>query len=193
MRDILQHCPDVENLALWLPQPMTRVDCQTTILPLLEDLAISGKLKRLSFDPSFFFRNSSAHIPIPFNQPAFNSITHLEIINFSFSWSKWSQLSEMPRLTHLGTEYSLLGATLAGTLFEACKGLQLLVLLQLNHDPTQHEYPQNTWEMDSRVVILCSEQLPATAPIESWEIGARGGPTIWSLAEACRGTRSSWS
>ena len=196
--DILKHCQNVEDLALCVVHGGSDQS-------LLEGLSLCRKLKKLTLLPSDFF-----YVPtIPFAHPAFSNITHLEIINFiTNSWELWSQLTEMPRLTHLAITVDpalLTGIVLC--LLIGCKYLKLLILVNqnINDDPAYElekswsnpsHYklselgPIAGWMLDSRVVLLNTSNLPlGDDPVGDWEMGARGGSDFWIIAEEIQAER----
>jgi hypothetical protein len=196
VRQVLDHCPNVQSLSLWRVQGNRR----DTLLPALEDLSNRRTLKLLSFDPSEFFEMpGTSDLPIPFAQPAFSSLTHLDIINMTPNWKKWAQIADMPCLTHL-----LMDAV--GTseprfilqVLKECKLLELLIVFKtedrdddddsaiLDDDskiPTSGEL--ESWTGDYRVVVLN----PVEDSLGIWEIGAGGGQDHWVIAEMVKDAR----
>jgi len=116
--EILKCCTQIENLALWILRGVF-----TPLIPIIENL----RLRRLSFDPSCFFISYDENIPIPFNQPMFQHITSLEIINATPSWTKWKELSSIPRLSHL-TLAGVVSKELIDNILAECKCLKRLVI-----------------------------------------------------------------
>ncbi|KAF9526879.1 hypothetical protein CPB83DRAFT_837032 [Crepidotus variabilis] len=128
IKSILEHCPNVTNLAIWI----IHGNCDI-LLPILTKLADggNGKLRKLSFDPSYFFHDYRSEMPIPFSLPSFASLTHLEIINATPSWMKWSELAKMPKLTHLGLTGVVHAPLIKGVLKE-CLKLEVFVIFDLD-------------------------------------------------------------
>ncbi|KAF9546116.1 hypothetical protein CPC08DRAFT_755631 [Agrocybe pediades] len=100
----LQHCPNVYDLELG---EYTNRNC-VNLIPLLEKLP----LRRLCFNPCSFFETRTPYkrkspyagpLIIPFDQPMFHGLTHLEIILHELDRVKanYGQLTLLPRLTHL--------------------------------------------------------------------------------------------
>ena len=141
----------------------------------------------------------TSDLPIPFAQPAFSSITHLDIINSTPNWTKWAQIADMPRLTHLLMD----GVGTSEPRFilqvlKECKLLELLIVFKtedggdddsaiLDDDdskiPTSGEL--ESWTGDYRVVVLH----PVVDHLGFWEVGARGGQDHWVIAEMVKDVR----
>ena len=196
IRQVLDHCPNAQSLSLWL----VHGNCRETLLPALEDLSNRRTLKLLSFDPSSFFEMPrTSDLPIPFAQPAFSSLTHLDIINSTPNWKKWAQIADLPRLTHLSMEgEGTSEPRFIRQVLKECKLLELLIVLKtedrdddddsaiLDDDtniPTPGEL--ESWTGDYRVVVL----YPAADDFGFWEIGARGGQDHWVIAEMVKDVR----
>ncbi len=197
IRQVLDYCPNVQSLSLW----WTHGNGLDTILPALEVLSNRRTLKLLSFDPcSFFEMPFTSDVPIPFAQPAFSSLTHLDIINSTSSWKKWAQIADMPHLTHLSVDP--VGGTCEPKfilkVLKKCKLLKLLVVIKpgspndnddsaiLDDDsetPTVGEL--ESWTGDYRAVVLNS----VVNNLACWEYGARGGQDCWVTAEMVKDVR----
>ncbi len=195
IRQVLDHCPNVQSLSLWIIHGR----CQETLLPALEDFARRRVLKLLSFDPSHFFQMFD-DIPIPFAQLAFSSLTHLEIINATSSWKKWSQIADMPHLTHLAVSAWRNRTRFILMVLKECKFLQVFILFEdavfvddsaiLDNDNPTHDVAAVRleswqWKEDYRVVVLRS----VMSHLDDWEIGIRGGRDFWVTAERVKNVR----
>ncbi|KAF8149547.1 hypothetical protein B0H34DRAFT_802521 [Crassisporium funariophilum] len=66
---VLQHCINVQNVAIWSPHDHSEALAQSAVAA-LEALPC---LRKLSFEPLFFF---PGNLPIPFDIPMFKNITH---------------------------------------------------------------------------------------------------------------------
>jgi len=161
--DILKHCPKVHNLALWI----IHGPCEH-LIPILEGLP----LRILSFDPSDFFGGYSMDATIPFDQPLFHNLTHLEIINVSPVWSKWKQLACLPKLTHLLLARIRVNQNFVDRILVECKALKIFLRPILHSNSfARVDVPQK----DGRVVFLQS----VANHLEHWERGIRGEEDIW--------------
>ncbi|KIM45598.1 hypothetical protein M413DRAFT_24770 [Hebeloma cylindrosporum] len=156
--EILKYCARIENLALWILRGVF-----TPLIPTIANL----RLRQLSFDPSCFFISYDEDIPIPFNQPMFHYITHLEIINVTQSWTKWKELSTIPYLSHL-TLAGVVGKELIDNVLEECKWLKRLVIYSYAGIGASDPVGQLI-EGNPRVVAL----LPGKDPAGQWERCAR--------------------
>ncbi|PPR04410.1 hypothetical protein CVT26_004235 [Gymnopilus dilepis] len=167
IKNVLLHTPNVTNLALWI----IKGSC-ANLIPILESLPI----RKLSFDPSYFFDNFAPDMSIPFDQPLFQNITHLEIINATSSWSKWKQLARLPQLTHLALA-GMVNQPLIDQVLKECRKLQLFIMFYMNIGLLGGEVrlPQ----ADLRVVLLKS----VSDHLDHWEKGARGEEDFWITAE----------
>jgi len=176
--DILNLCPNVENLALWI----VHGESGHKLVPAFEGLR---RLKRLSFDPAclqtnvdFYERNT----PVAFDLPCFAKITHLDIINASTTWSRWSKVSVMPALTHLALA-GVVNQQLVNRVLRECPRLELLVLFYLVSGYLGEDVSES--QNDHRVVFLQS----VSDHFGNWEAGARGQEDYWVTAERIRETR----
>ncbi|KDR67783.1 hypothetical protein GALMADRAFT_1061523 [Galerina marginata CBS 339.88] len=163
---VLECCPNVSNLALWIIQGKC-----SDLVPILERLP----LQRLSFDPSYFFENYAADMSMPFDQPLFHHITHLEIINATSSWSKWRQLTLLPKLTHLALAGTV-NQQLIDHVLEGCPSLELLIMFNMHYEVLGGDVAAA--QKDHRVVFLKS----VTNHLDHWEKGARGEEDFWVTA-----------
>ncbi|KAF8907949.1 hypothetical protein CPB84DRAFT_1768239, partial [Gymnopilus junonius] len=156
IESVLLHTPNVSNLAMWIISGTC-----AGLVPILESLP----LRKLSFDPSYFFENYASDMSIPFDQPLFRNLTHLEIINASSSWSKWKQLATLPRLTHLALA-GMVNQQLIDQILKSCLSLELVIMFYMNIG-------------DVRVVLLKS----VSDHLDHWEKGARGDEDFWVTAQ----------
>ncbi|KAJ3508435.1 hypothetical protein NLJ89_g5756 [Agrocybe chaxingu] len=170
---ILQLCPNVQNLAIWI----IHGSC-SHLVPILEGLR---SLRRLSFDPSYFFQDYCDDWKVPLDLPAFSRLTHLEIINASQHWGKWKKLASMPALTHLALA-GLVDGALVDHILKECQRLELLITFYLDIPFTGLQDASNK---DPRAVQLLS----VTNHLEHWEHGARGGEDFWITAEKVKRKR----
>ncbi|CAA7270697.1 unnamed protein product [Cyclocybe aegerita] len=170
---ILQLCPNVRNLAIWIIHGSCR-----HLVPILEVLK---SLRRLSFDPSYFFQDYYDDWKVPLDLPAFSRLTHLEIINASPHWKKWKKLASMHALTHLALAGIVDGA-LVERILKECQHLELLVTFYLDKPSMDLQIAS---KRDLRAVQLRS----VTNHLEHWECGARGGEDFWVTAEKVKRQR----
>lgn len=169
---ILECCPNVRNLALWI----IGGSCKQLITILNKNMVY---LKRLSIDPSYFFENYALDFSIPFDQPMFHRLSHLEIINATSSWSKWRQLALLPCLTHLALA-GVVNQQFINHVLAESEELQIFVVFY-THLGFLGEVmnPQK----DVRVVLLQS----VADHLDHWERGARGKEDFWIVAEKRKG------
>lgn len=158
--EILKYCVRIENLAIWVLRGVF-----TPLIPFIENL----RLRQLSFDPSCFFISYDEDIPIPFDQPMFHHITHLEIINATPSWMKWKELSSIPNLSHLSLA-GVVSMELIDNILAGCKSLKRIVVYSFAGMGAFDEIRQLN-KVDPRVMA----QLPVKDPADQWERRARGG------------------
>ncbi|KAF8149392.1 hypothetical protein B0H34DRAFT_733582 [Crassisporium funariophilum] len=161
IQEILKYCPNVRNLALWI----VRGSC-LPLLPVLSTLSI----RRLSFDPLLFFPSHHEY-HIPFDQPLFWNITHLEIINAPSEWKSWHKIALMPKLSHLALSGEL-NQALLDDILENCTLMELLIVISETEEGMTNE------QHDRRVVVL----EPSWDYLDHWELGARGGDDFWIIA-----------
>jgi len=168
--DVLKHCPKVHNLALWI----INGPCEH-LIPIIEGLS----LRILSFDPSYFFGGYDWDAIIPFDQPLFHNLTHLEIINVTSIWSKWEQLASLSKLTHLALA-GIANQEFIDRVLVECKALKFFVMFYSDIDNLigEVDFPQR----DHRVVFLQT----VADHLEHWERGARGEEDFWITAERCK-------
>ncbi|KAF9050490.1 hypothetical protein BJ165DRAFT_1525709 [Panaeolus papilionaceus] len=177
--NVLQHCTDIQNLTMWIPYG----DC-SSLVPILE---AQPSLRRISFDPSLFFRSWDEDTPIPFNLPMFRNITHLEVISATPSWSKWQYLEALPSLTHLALG-GVVSRVLIRNLLRRCERLQVLVIYyfagisvwETGYSEIEDEVDERV-EDDGRLMVLTTARFPGL--VEMWERGARGGDGFWELVQ----------
>lgn len=173
--DILNLCPNVENLALWI----VRGGSDHKLVPTLKALR---KLRRLSFDPAWIQHSvnlDERDTPLAFDLPCFAMITHLEIINASTTLSRWSKVSVMPALTHLALD-GVVNQQLINRVLRECPRLELLVLFHLEPGYLGEDLSKS--QSDHRVVFLQS----VSDDFGHWEAGARGQEDYWVTAERIR-------
>ncbi|KAF9557966.1 hypothetical protein CPC08DRAFT_709998 [Agrocybe pediades] len=166
---ILECCPNVRNLALWI----VGGSC-TRLIPLLNDKLIH--LRRLSLDPSCFFENYDVDLSIPLDQPMFHRLTHLEIVNATSSWSKWRQLAFLPHLTHLALA-GVASQELIDSVLMECEKLEIFVIFYMHRGFLGGDVA--LLQKDIRVVLLQS----VADHLDHWERGARGEEDFWIAAE----------
>ncbi|KAF8965568.1 hypothetical protein BDZ97DRAFT_1918129 [Flammula alnicola] len=167
IKQVLEFCPNVHNLALWI----IHGSC-THLVPILEKLP----LRRFSFDPTYFFENYAPDLSIPFDQPLFHNLTHLEIINATSSWSKWRQLALLPKLTHLALA-GIVNQHLIDRVIVECASLEVFVMFYADVHFIAGELSLS--QKDPRVVLLQS----VLDHLDHWETGARGEEDFWITAE----------
>ncbi|KAF8965560.1 hypothetical protein BDZ97DRAFT_1757117 [Flammula alnicola] len=173
VRKILDRCPNVENLALWI------VDGSCApLVPVLEALP----LKRLSVDALdflLFHGEEMVDVPITLN------ITHLDINNFGYlDVTEWEQITSLPELTHLFFNGCPRGELLENLLHK-CVKLELLVLFipwgERISSPFQHGHGQPKIR-DKRLVKVSS----IVEYEKQWELGTLRGGDFWKIYEEKR-------
>ena len=161
---VLNFTPNVEDLSLWLIKGKLK-----RLYPILKALP----LRRLSCDlQAVFGRSANRTHNLPFDQPPFRNLTHLESINSVEVTSALLNLPLIANLTHLSVNGPL-GVGTMTTLLKSCPKLQVLVWLF--HDIGAG--PETIRDIRLVLVNLHRDLL------DGWEIAARGGVSLWRIAE----------
>jgi len=161
---VLNFTPNVEDLSLWLIKGKLG-----KLYPILKTL----RLRRLSCDLQAVFGRSANRLQsFPFDRPPFRCLTHLESINSVEVTSTLLNLGLIANLTHLSVNGPL-GVSTISTLLKSCVKLQVLVWLF--HDVGVG--PDSIKDIRLVLVNLRRDLL------DGWEIAARGGVSLWRIAE----------
>lgn len=180
---IVRLCPNIQNLAIWVPWGGEAVKI---VLPDLRRL----QPRRLSFDAaSFFFGASNLELyPYPLNQAPFLSVTHLQLVNFVWREGAWRELALFPRLTHIaltGLSHSIERIThVANEILSTCTLLELLIVYYFEGDSTFDRLGEDT-QLELRVdsperLVIMKRQLEV---IPSWLRSAYGDDNMWLQGE----------
>ncbi|KAF4614619.1 hypothetical protein D9613_002600 [Agrocybe pediades] len=194
LKAFLQHCPNVYELELEEAANRNCVD----LIPLLEKLP----LRKLCFEPCSFFENVfflpyqeerpyAGPFRIPFNQPMFYGLTHLEITLYEVDRHEadYRQLVLLPRLTHLAfTEYywDYHLDKLIDSIIPHSQQIQLLVIVFVSEWEFQVVVPESQHQNDARVVFLLDNpfgELDRELDRDRGR-GKRTEKVFWRMAEA---------
>ncbi|KAF9553892.1 hypothetical protein CPC08DRAFT_713353 [Agrocybe pediades] len=184
---LLQHCPNVYDLEL---EEATDRSC-VKLIPLLEKLP----LRRLGFEPCSFFegrfpyekaRPYSGPLMIPFDQPMFYGLTHLEIRlhEVDKDEANYEQLALLPRLTHLaftGFWWEFHLDKLIDSIVPQSQQIQLLVVIFEGDWEFRIVVPESQYRNNARVVFLtenCDGELDRDRGR-----GKRTEKAFWRVAE----------
>lgn len=168
---IMAVCTGVSNLACWcIPQ-----EYSAALLPLITKLA----LRRLSLTHKAL-PGSDKPEEHGFDLPAFQNITHLDIVNH---WSLWNTagFDALPRLTHIAFRFWARGSVARAlrNILTSCTSLKVLVLL--THDLIMDaavEFLEREGLDDPRIAVV-----PYSKNIQYYEALGRGEPDLWAAAE----------
>lgn len=125
-----------------------------------------------------------------FALPFFSRLTHLEILDPVKTWSLWTGLELIPRLTHLAFNGSGVESFWNNTNTQAfitrtlttCRNLEILVFFAHSGGRTQ-------WgtEVVDKFLDTCGDPrcvvLPISNPQNSWDASFLGMPHCWSIAK----------
>lgn len=180
---ILSSCPNVRNLAIYLPKTSEASSVDVELNSLLSVLQNMRQLTRLSVG----FRNFSyADLLI---RPFLN-LTHLEILfpsGSGRSWEKWDALTHFPKLTHVSMEGTIRVQDILKLLLHP--RLKLLIVVPLNSNRERQDLDALYRVEDNRLVLLA--ELNYVDVIFDWEKGANGGVDTWMFAELVAFARGS--
>ncbi|TFK65810.1 hypothetical protein BDN72DRAFT_845119 [Pluteus cervinus] len=164
LASILEHCPALENLGVWVYAPTSKVH---TIRPALSKL----RLRQLSIDIFALFSTETFGLEEA-SDPMFNHITHLHAISQSpVDWREVVGLAHLPSLTHVALHTATMDA--AEGVHDHCKSLEILVVIDL--------YPRFSPRLDlfEKLVQIHLSDLYDWP----WEGFAMGKPDFWNTAE----------
>ncbi|TFK65807.1 hypothetical protein BDN72DRAFT_845117 [Pluteus cervinus] len=168
---ILEECPALENLAVWVYIPSHDTGNVHLLRPVLSKL----RLRQLSINPFALF-STDIFGPEHAKDPMFTSITYFHIISDIIEWRDITGLAHIPTITHLAFQYHATRDAVCGAL-EHCKSLKVLIVLRISHDsPPKSEFPPNE-TIDERFVII------SLRTILEWEDSAMGKKGCWDFAE----------
>lgn len=180
---VLSSCPNVRNLALYLPTTWEVSRVEAELNSLLFVLQNMPRLTRLSV--SLPTRSMSyADLLI---RPFLN-LTHVEILfpsASSHSWGKCDILTQSPKLTHLSIE----GTIQVHDVLKLLHRPRLKVLIVVPSDRGRQDLDALYRVEDNRLVLL--EELNYVDVIFDWEKGANGGVDTWMFAELVAFARAS--
>ncbi|TFK64842.1 hypothetical protein BDN72DRAFT_846251 [Pluteus cervinus] len=176
LASVLEHCPQLENLAVWIY--VSGFDLPS-IRPALSRL----RLRELSINPFALF-NHERFTAVEARDPMFSTITHFDVINAHgiLEWENLEGLANISNLTHVSLQYSVTQRAKNGIL-QHCKNLQTLIVMQ----PMAFD-----WGLGSSIVELVppdppSDDIRLVRPpvrrVREWEMGAVGQPDSWQLAD----------
>ncbi|KAJ6542550.1 hypothetical protein B0H10DRAFT_1970496 [Mycena sp. CBHHK59/15] len=116
---------------------------------------------------------------LDFAHPLFAQITHLDVYD-NDGWETWSNVSQIPRLTHLSFHESQIPNPVCQGALTHCKALEVLVIVCSTQYILDNDAPDRAaLAPDPRFVMLV-----VVDPLVDWETGARGGEDYWDRAEA---------
>ena len=164
---ILSSCPNVRNLAIYLPTSWE----EDELNPLLPTLKKMTRLTRLRAGLSCV---CYAELLIP----PFLNLTHLEILLSSGrSWGEWEALTHLPKLTHISVGCSIQVNDVL-RLLKDCRRLKVLILVPYH---STQDLDTLYGVDDNRLILL--GRLNYVDSIIDWEKGANGGVDTWVFAE----------
>lgn len=171
--EFLSLCPNLEDIALWMPFPFSQTD-----IPALTSL----RLTRLSFDVVTLLEQCGVAVP----NLAFPFVTHLDIstilpVDGGLQWAK-AISAHFPALTHLSL-MEMDDHHFCKTLLGALRKLRVLIsVIGSSHYYSTSRPGKNqslATFVDQRIVkVLCCPSF-----VEDWEAGARGGVDMYKVAE----------
>ncbi|KAF9050409.1 hypothetical protein BJ165DRAFT_1001117 [Panaeolus papilionaceus] len=173
---LLQHCPNVENLACWsyFSSP------EKTLGPILEK---ASRIRRLSLSLPVAYHNilrpNKPSIPQElWSCQAFRGLTHLELTNCPTDWP-FEVLDGYAALTHFSV-YSPQGVWTVSTInrvLTSSSSLRVFMAIVDISDGAWQDIVKNNGDL--RVVLSDAD----IATYGDWLEGAKGRFDIWSLAE----------
>ncbi len=165
LASILDHCPNLENLAVWVHIP-------TSNLPLIRPTLSKLRLRQLSINPFALFSTDCLGQEQA-KDPMFSHITHLHVIAHKLKFLEWRQISGlayMPSLTHISLPQSK--PMVVDGLLENCKRLQVLAVLSMQPIPGSHK---SSAELMAKKLVEYNGESHALT-MYAWEAGAMGKP-----------------
>lgn len=188
---ILTTFTNLESIALWHSWD----DGDNTLCKDMVQKAAIGKLirpKRFSCDIEHFFAIHDIPQRQPdFSAPFFSRLTHLEILDTTYTWTSWTGLELLPCLTHLNIDANFENVfdidnpgvmPCIARILKLCQTLEIILFMSL-YD-RQPSYSRKELEdimsscYDPRIVVL-----PAPIYIEDWDASFKGESDMWSKAE----------
>ncbi|KAF8149548.1 hypothetical protein B0H34DRAFT_802522 [Crassisporium funariophilum] len=166
---VLQHCTNLQNVALWSPRDRSEALAQSAIAS-LEALPY---LRQLTFEPRDFFPDCG--LSFPFDIPMFRNITHLDIIHTNASLEWWSKISSLRKLSHLLIQPNATTG-FVDAILSACPTLQKLMFAG-PYAIKQASPP------DKRLI-----HVDLLSNLNLWEESVRNGEDYWIAAEKTRYT-----
>ncbi|TFK65798.1 hypothetical protein BDN72DRAFT_900372 [Pluteus cervinus] len=163
LSSILEVCTGLESLSVWVYVLNTDIDI-SALRPSLSKL----QLRHLSINV-FCLLGINRFGPSEAQDPIFQSITHLDIINKEgpLDWEALMGLKHLPRLTHVCLQYNINPNAIDGVL-RYCENVQVVIVVQ----PFPGEFPS-----DHRLVM---HDLRTTG---EWRESTFGEEDVWQRAE----------
>ncbi|TFK65812.1 hypothetical protein BDN72DRAFT_845122 [Pluteus cervinus] len=160
LASILEHCPALENLAVWVHAPSSNI-------PLVRPALSKLRLRQLSIN-LFVLLGVTQFGVEQATDPMFQCLTHLHVINHSspLDWWHIEGLANIPTVTHVALQSTAKESAIKGVL-ENCKSLKVLVGVGCS----------SYGEADPKYVDL------PTRSLDEWEAGALGGEDRFREAE----------
>ncbi|TFK66909.1 hypothetical protein BDN72DRAFT_961433 [Pluteus cervinus] len=173
---LLEQCPGLTNLALWVNTSSNDI---TTLLPILSTLHLS----RLSIDLwELFDRKSFSELEA--RHAAFRAVTHLDVVHRITEWEDLQGITALPCLTHLCFPRRTMDSPYSSVIrsaLEECKHLKVLAIASGSSFPSGNpiRVAQTNFVLDGdpRLVAFDCEY------VGDWECGAIGKKDIWALAD----------
>ncbi|KAJ7289534.1 hypothetical protein C8J57DRAFT_432903 [Mycena rebaudengoi] len=165
LRTILASCTGVQNLACY-----SKLD--PSYMPFFEPM----RPRRLVFNAAGLFSGTP-----DFSHPMFGNITHLGLMDdtfSSFNEDSWKQLSALPCLTHISFDCDMedIPAEALRMILHQTTHLQALILILV-----RGVYSEEVWDTDltddPRFVV--TEWAEGAEYVEDFVCGAWGGADIW--------------
>ena len=165
---VLELCPEVEDLALWVGKQ------NKSHLSLIQRLP----LRCFSADLSDWSAND-------LQGPAFSNLTHLDVIELAESddCERWNIVTSLPKLTHLSLN-CIVGLPVLRYLLSQCPHLCLLIMLELyGTDDTWAKSSEGYITIDDPrlVLINCYDQMNQV--MGDWVENAHGRFGLWDFSE----------
>ncbi|TFK61646.1 hypothetical protein BDN72DRAFT_965039 [Pluteus cervinus] len=165
-RQTIECCPNVTNIALWLP-------CSPK--GLLSNLPHRLPLTHLSGDIEALFESDWP----PFELPILQDVTHLEVTGPLCDWQKWEGIDQLPELSHLSVagEYS---DHIILHLLESLPNLKALIVQSgavRDFDPLNSPDIPSDARLTFRVI---------TDSYNEWFASANGRESFWDRVETDR-------
>lgn len=158
---VLELCPNVEDLALWIGKN------NKSHLPIIQHLP----LRSFSADLSNWSANDLL-------VPAFSKLTHLDVIDFS-EGEMWNIVNSLPKLTHLSFNCIVELAVLQ-RLLSQCPLLSLFIF-DLSREARSTQSQEYHTINDSRLVLINSYR--RNLIVKDWKESAYGRYGFWEFSE----------